>query len=294
MNDSEREERNLWRGLTVVFAVAFIIATVLHATDACAATRDLQTVLNRAGRGATVHLSGSYYVGETIYARRGQTIVGGELVHSGSGYAVGLDLRAGGVTVRGIEVHGFDHGIVCGPRSTIRRSYVHDNSMNGIGCHADGAAWHIRIIGNTITHNGSAAEEHHSASGIKLLSIAKPRACLGCGAIVRNNIANDNTGNGIWFDQSSNGIIASDNTAVRNTHHGIRCEKCGGPVLFEDNTTHDNVFNDVSVVNSAVVRIVNATGVKETKWTPGIATKTWPTYGDPTTGYRNIRRVRFI
>jgi parallel beta-helix repeat protein len=248
---------------------------------------NLQAALNNAGRGATVCLSGTFH-GSDIRPLAGQTVIGGTLTgSSGNGY----NLKAGSVTLRNVEVAGYaNHGVTCGPGSTIADSYIHDNDLNGIGCIANGGDWHIHIVGNRIIHNGSDRYEYIGASGIKILELSKPGHCLTCGALVEDNTVLNNDGNGIWFDRSSSGITVRGNTTSGNTHKGLRCEKCAGPVLWEHNVARYNKQENYSIRNSAVVTMhdnvaSNGLGLNIT-YVRTVARKTYPDLTPVEDGYK--------
>jgi hypothetical protein len=206
----------------------------------------------------------------------------------------GYELRAYGVSLIGVEVSGFEgRGVRCGDHSVIRDGYFHDNRQNGIGCFADSEAWHVQILNNRIMYNGSKVLDYNSSGGVKLLNLARPTACLGCGATVSGNVSAHNHGNGIWFDQSSSGIVANNNTTFDNTHFGIRCEKCAGPVSWIGNTSYNNAFADYSLRNVAVATLQNNTAYGSDI---GLVVtyaakddKTYPNLGDPHLGYHPYR-----
>jgi parallel beta-helix repeat protein len=244
------------------------------------APADLQARLNQAGPGKTVCLSGTFHASVRMLAN--QTLTGGHIIGT-------VDMHAGHDTVDGVEVSGgVERGIICGPWAVIKNNYVHDNPMNGIGCFANNVEWHIQILNNRILHNGSNRWEFIGASGIKLLALGKPTSCLGCGATVSGNVASNNDGNGIWFDQSSNGVIANNNTTNGNSHFGLRCEKCGGPVSWSNNNAANNHMADFSLRNSAFVTMDHNDGFTYIAFAT-VDKKTYPNLGDPHLGYHPYR-----
>jgi len=251
------------------------------------APADLQRALIAAGKGSTVCLEGTFH-GSGVRPLEGQTIIGGALTGSSGD---GFELRAANVTLRGVEVYGYPgRGVVCGPRSTIQGSYLHDNRRNGIGCIANGADWHLVITGNTITHNGSEKWAYQGAAGIKIMELSMPGHCLTCGALVARNNVSFNVGNGIWFDRSSSAATVRNNTTNGNTHKGIRCEKCAGPFAWYGNTARNNRDENLSIRNSAYVTLWDNTtsgslGLRIT-WVTREATKTYPALNPVDDGYR--------
>jgi len=251
---------------------------------------NLQSALNAAGTGAHICLVGTFYATSEVRPLQGQTISGGVL-KGRNGADVGFAMRTDHITLNGVEVSGFVKGIVCGPNGTILDSYVHDNSMVGIVCIAQHADYHLLIRGNRLIHNGSNKWEYIGASGMKLMEMSRPGHCLTCGAMVINNIANDNDSNGLWLDRTSSGVTIADNTTNGNTHKGIRCEKCAGPILIEGNTATDNFHENISVVNSAVVTLRNNRTARSKQNTglrvdySAVARKSYPNIGDDSLGY---------
>lgn len=268
------------------------------------APADLQQQLNAAGTGATVCLSGTFGSQNTITPLKNQTIVGGVLKYTGSynlcwpcGLTDGYNLHAGGITLRNVEVVGWEgKGVLCGPGSTIRSSYLHDNKENGVGCWMNSERWHVNIVKNRVIHNGAPVLEFHVAAGIKLLQVAKPGDPLTAGATITENVSANNFGNGIWLDRSSSGSTISNNITYGNTHFGIRSEKSAGPILIEGNDSYGNLYPGYSVRNSAIVTLRNNTSHGNKPHTyPNVSglvvsyagkdVKTWPNLGDLHMGY---------
>jgi len=287
----------------MLFGPMIVAGPTAHAADCdrnVTAPANLQNALDAAGAGATVCLYGTFSTSSTIRPLAQQTIVGGTLRYSGS-YDVcvscdltdGYSLRAPDVTLRGVEVAGFEgRGVVCGQGSKIAGSYIHDNRKNGIACSAKLLDYGLSITGNLITHNGSSVLVGRSAGGIKLLSLSYPTHALGSGATIDGNTVSDNIGNGIWFDRTSSAGIVSNNVASGNSHYGIRCEKCAGPFLFDGNTVHDNGYAGITIHNSAVVTVTHTTSYSNGGRWAGVwvsfdekAQKTYPAVMPVTAGY---------
>ena len=273
------------------------------------APADLQARLDQAGAGATVCLSGTFGTKSTISPLNGQTIIGGKLTYTGSydlcwpcGLTDGYNLKAGGITLRHVEVVGFEgKGVLCGPHTTVRHSYLHGNKENGIGCWMESGDWHINIAHNRVTHNGDPSLEFKVSAGIKVLQASRPAHALKAGAWIHGNVSADNYGNGIWLDRSSSGSTIERNTTYGNTHFGIRCEKCAGPVLIQHNNSYGNDYAGISVRNSAVVTLRDNTthgNVSHTESDSGLVVayaskdvKTWPHLGNLHMGYHPHRIV---
>ena len=290
-------------------AATWMIADAAVRCDATVrAPANLQTALNGAGKGATVCLDGVFRTTTAIRPLTGQTIVGGTLEYAGS-YNVckgctltnGYYLRSGNVTLRRVEVRGFEgRGVVCGPRTRIIGSYLHDNHQNAIACTANHGAWNIRIIGNRIVGNGDPKLEGESAAGVKIMELSVPGATVTSGAVIRDNVVSGNHGNGLWLDRTSSGALIVGNDVTGNTRHGFRCEKCGGPVEVRDNTFTSNGFEGIDFTSTAVGSIIDNTarsnGTRNTRdpdirvWEDWRAQKTYPAIGDDTLGY-HIRSI---
>jgi len=265
------------------------------------APANLQDEFRKAGVGATICLSGTFKTKTEIRPLAHQTIIDGVLKYVGT-YNVtlarnnrlvdGLDLHAGGITVKNMEIANFEgRAIVCGNHATILANYLHNNRQNAIACIAQNEDWHLYIRNNIMTENGWPTLEYVSAGAVKLMELSKPGHCLGCGATILNNVASDNIGNGIWLDRSSSATIIGDNVTNHNTHKGIRCEKCGGPVLISGNVSRSNNHENISVVNSALVTLENNStndgghhGLFIT-W-KSVSTKTYPTLTPTSAGFK--------
>lgn len=244
--------------IAAALVAGLIPATAGPARAACdrrvSGGANLQSALNAAGAGATVCLSGTFRLGSTVSVPRGQTLVGGVILNGSA--SDGLRLSAGSVTLRNVEVAGFPgRGVVCGPRTAIYGSYIHDNRRNGVGCIAQNADWYIVIDGNRFARNGSNAWAGVGAASVKLMELSKPGRPLGAGARVTDNVVIDDVGNGIWLDRTSSASVVSGNVIHGQSRKAIRCEKCGGPVLFADNDVWNTGDECISVANSAVVTV---------------------------------------
>lgn len=274
-------------GLLLALLVGFAIGTCVAKASTCISGGDLQEALNARGPGATVCLQGSF--SGTIRPLRGQTVVGGVL-------RGGYDLRAGNVTLRGTEIYGSDIGVVMGDHATVTDAYIHDESQNGIHAYAGGKDWWLTITDSTITHNGSRSLEGHSSAGVKLMELSRTTHTLGAGATVTGNTISDNFGNGLWFDRSSNAVIAEHNVTNHNTRHGIRCEICGGPVRISDNTAVGNGYDGIDLTSVGLATLTGNTaygndGMNITVHKDPRAVKRYPDNGDPTKGWRDGRVI---
>lgn len=296
--------------LLVALGLATLAAPVPPATSApscdvrVSAPSDVQARLNQAGPGKTVCFSGTFTTRTGEWKPlAGQRLVGGTFRYTGS-YNITRDRAAGGkladafylhstpnVTLSGMTIQNFEgRAVVCGPGSQIIDSRMTGNRQNAIGCIANHGDWHIVIRGNVMTNNSSKALEFQTAGAVKLMELSKPGHCLTCGALIENNVASNNVGNGIWLDRTSSGATIQNNTANDNTHKGIRCEKCAGPILIVGNTARGNNHEQISLANSAVVtmrnNVTNGAGQGALRVIyAGVARKSYPSIGDDSLGY---------
>ncbi len=187
--------------------------------------------------GATLCLSGTYRVGIPLQPKDGQTFVGpASLVGDGAdtGFAVktGNGRGATGVTIDGLEMSGFTlRAVDCWEGTTVRRSDIHHNGRNGLGCGLEGHGG-VLIEDNDVHHNGNTLELGRGGAGMKFAAAG--------GVTVRGNRVWENVGNGVWCDVDCGAFTVVDNRIWGNTRKGVFYEISHGPALIAGNTVLDN------------------------------------------------------
>ena len=104
-------------------------------------------------------------------------------------------------------------GLILGPRSVVRDSYLHRNGQQGLGGPGDDGL----VERNEIAHNNTrGVEPGFSAGGHKW--------CWSRGVIVRDNWVHSNKGMGIWSDCENVAVTIEGNVVTDNDGPGIFVE----------------------------------------------------------------------
>jgi parallel beta-helix repeat protein len=192
----------------------------------------IQQAANSVGQGATLCLSGSFTIGNTVSLKLGQSVVGPAVITGTNGVDVGFapvkDTR-----YVNLDASGFDHRPVqLAVGVEVIGGRYHHNGRNGLGGGlAQGGG--VLIDGVEIDHNGSPEYLGVGAAGVKLAGSG--------GSTVINSYIHDNVGNGLWFDvDSGNGDLAENNVVTGNSRRGIFYEVSRGPVVIRGNTVQGN------------------------------------------------------
>ena len=121
-------------------------------------------------------------------------------------------------------------------------NHSHHNGEYGINGHGD----NILVSGNEVDHNDIA--QFGSADG------GAPAPAAQSGSTRRtcrhaNNYYHDNLCTGIWLDMLNNGVVIRNNITERNTADGIRVEVSYN-IRIRGNTSRDNTRGGIAVLNT--------------------------------------------
>ena len=218
--------------------------------------RTIQQAIESHGSGTTfcIH-DGTYKLASTIVPKPGSSFIG---VYSDGSRPV-LDARhklywvmkargISNVSVSGLSIvnaygPGRDvdksagRGIWGGPGLRVTNSYFSGNLQSGIG---GGGGW--VITDSFFVGNGSDRYLGCCSAGIK----------SGTRYTIRNSVASDNVGNGMWCDGGCSGgtWLVENNVAAGNTHGGIRYERSSSGALIQQNKATQNGDGGIEINSS--------------------------------------------
>lgn len=148
-----------------------------------------------------------------------------------------------GWTIANTEVR-FNHGqgVRLGPALTLRDSYLHHNGQFGVAGAGPGA----QIIGNEISHNGTAGfSAFWAAGGTKFLHVTD--------LVLEGNFVHSNWGPGLWTDGGGDGTVYMNNRVVNNEHAGIKHEISGGAEITGNHVEGNGFGNSVDFRGAGIL-----------------------------------------
>jgi hypothetical protein len=190
-----------------------------------------------------------------------------------------LRIRSAGVLVRGIGIRGYapsvpDMGAVTieAPDVTLGGVAVTDNATTGVHVMGEGA----RLHDVTLERNGMLGLSATGADGLELVRVTvrdnnverfnKSPAAGGAkigrssGVLVRDSVFVGNLANGLWFDESVDGVTLVHSRVLENLGHGVSIEVSGHAAVV-GNVIARNAENGLKLNDTEDVRVWNNTFV---------------------------------
>jgi hypothetical protein len=194
-----------------------------------------------------------------------------------SDIAQGVNIRAAGAVLRGVGVRRFAPSIpmmgtvtVSSSGVSIENVYISDNSTTGLSVMSSNA----KINAVTSTRNGMLGVHANNADNVSFSNVRSVgnntekfnqapvsggiKITRTRGVTIKNSSFEDNTGTGIWMDESVYDVKIVSVTSRRNTGHGMSLE-ISAKILVANSLVTDNGGSGLKINDSSNVRVWNNT-----------------------------------